>query len=42
VRELADRVLRQLEAGVAVVHGETAPASGVDTGWPRHEIRRAG
>jgi AcrR family transcriptional regulator len=41
VRELADRVLRQLEAGVAVVHGGVAPASGIDTGWPRHTIRRA-
>jgi AcrR family transcriptional regulator len=42
VMDLADRVLSQLEAGVALVHGRAAHAPGADTGWPEHSIRRAG
>jgi AcrR family transcriptional regulator len=42
VMELADRVLSQLEAGVALVHGRAARTPAADTGWPEHTIRRAG
>jgi AcrR family transcriptional regulator len=38
---LADRVLGQLEIGVALVHGRTS-AAGADTGWPQGTLRRAG
>jgi hypothetical protein len=42
VMQLADRVLSQLEAGVALVHGRPARTPAADTGWPEHTIRRAG
>lgn len=42
VMELADRVLGQLEIGVAVVDDRGRPAAGADTGWPQGTLRRAG
>jgi AcrR family transcriptional regulator len=41
VMDLADRVLSQLETGMAVVHGGLHRPSGADTGWPEHTVRRA-
>jgi len=40
VMDLTDRVLSQLEVGVALVHGG-GHAARADTGWPEHTVRRA-
>jgi AcrR family transcriptional regulator len=42
VRDVADRMLREMESCAEVVHGLSAAAPRTDTGWPETGVRRAG
>ncbi|TQN37993.1 TetR family transcriptional regulator [Blastococcus colisei] len=42
VLDMADRLFRHFEAGVAVVHGRGQGSTYGDTGWPPVAMRRAG
>jgi AcrR family transcriptional regulator len=41
VRDVADRMLREMEGTAAAVHGGAGPARDVDTGWPGNVVASA-